>query len=178
MRNLLPEEYRKVVQQEYWLRIAVVALVLLFIVALIGIVLLVPSYFLSFSKKTSISEQAKLVEQSIALSEQEVSAEELADARERLELLSTDRNGSSIIRLLTTIMMLKPPDVALSDISYEHGGEIQTVTLSGRALRRGDLVTFKEALDRNDSFLHVTLPVSNLAQSADIRFTLSFDVAP
>lgn len=176
MRNLLPKNYRRRVKNEYLLRVVVIALALILTASVIGAALLIPSYFLSRSKKNAILEQAELIERSIARSEGEVSFEMLRKTRDRLTFLSRDRERTTIIALIKTIIEEEPSGIVLSDISYSREGEGATIAVSGSAKRRDDLISFRSALNRNDQFLSVTLPVSDLARSSDIRFTITFKV--
>jgi len=173
MRNLLPEEHRKRIRNEYHIRATIIALILLLIVALVGMALLIPSYFLSQSKKNSVREQAVLIERSIELTESRTSFALLRETQSRLKLLSQAQGQVSSIEILTEILSEKGSGIRLSDITIDGVSPSATVSLSGSADRRDDLLSLKEALERNDRFSSISLPISDLAKSTDIHFTLT-----
>lgn len=173
MRNLLPAAYRKKVTIEYRLRVAVVVFSLILIIAVVGIALLTPSYFLSRSKRDSASEQKAFIERSIEFRESEISAELLRKTRDRLVLLADDGNRMSFTEIIEKLIRDKGIGVAISGISHVRLGGTGTLTITGEALQRDSLLAFKKALDREASFSSVSLPISDLAKSRDIEFTLT-----
>ena len=173
MRNLLPAEHRTRVIVEYRLRVVVVVLSLTLIVVIVGIVLLIPSYFLSRSKKDSVSEQTAFIERSIEFRESEISAELLRKTRDQLLLLADSDKRVLLTSIIKNVTEGKGIGVTISAISHFREGEIGTLTITGKALRRDNLLAFKDALDRNSHFSSVSLPISDLAKSRDIKFTLT-----
>ena len=173
MRNLLPAEHRKRVTVEYRLRVAVVVLSLTLVVIIVGIVLLIPSYFLSRSKKDPASEQSALIARSIEFRESEASVELLKKARDRLLLLADSNKQMSLTSIIRTLTEEKGIGVTIGAFSYAQEDKIGTLTIVGKALRRDNLLAFKEALDQSSYFSSVSLPISDLAKSRDIEFTLT-----
>ncbi|MCX6763310.1 MAG: hypothetical protein NTZ97_01060 [Candidatus Moranbacteria bacterium] len=53
-----------------------------------------------------------------------------------------------------------------------------TVTVSGQASTRDDLVAFKERLDKEDCLAEVNLPLSNLVAKENLDFQIIFQIKP
>jgi len=173
MRNLLPPQHRKQVVIEYRLRVISIVLVLVLIIVIIGAALLAPSYFLSRSKKDSANEQMALIERSIEFRQSEISAELLRKARDRLTLLADDNERALFTEIVKALVEEKNSGIAISGISHVRSSGIGTLTVTGEALRRDNLLAFKEALVKSQIFSSVSLPVSDLARSSNIEFTLT-----
>jgi Tfp pilus assembly protein PilN len=65
-----------------------------------------------------------------------------------------------------------PIDVALVSVSTKD----YKIFLTGKAKNRDILVAFKENLEKNDCFLDVNLPLSNLVVKEDLAFQLDFNI--
>jgi len=173
MRNLLLPKDKKILYQEYLLRLAVVALAFLFSTLIAGIVFLSPSYFLSQAKEKVINDQAEVAKASIAAREQEASSFVLVEARQKLELLATYKTQPHITEIFKAVVKGKPEGIQVIGLLYrergEQGGE---VVLRGVASRREILLSFKKALEEEPLFTAVILPISDLAPDQDIEFTI------
>ena len=173
MRNLLLEQDKKKIRREYFLRIAFVSLVFVFFSVIFGNVFLLPSYFLSNTKKRALEEQRTIIEQSIAVHEQDASIAVLVEADDKLSLLAPSK-GSSLFALIEQVVHALPPGVSVEEFVYgtyaERDNELH---LSGVADTREDLRAFQNALRGKPLFTSVVLPVSNLAADKNISFSLT-----
>jgi len=176
MRNLLLEKDKKKIRQEYAIRLAAVALLFAFVAVLLGSIFLLPSFFLSNAKKQAMEERRDIIEQSIAVREQEASLTTLTDANEKLLLLSPPSDTVSLLELLTVVVEAQPSGISIREFFYtarnsdDGNNELR---LSGVAERRENLLAFQNALRKKPIFSSVTLPVSNLAADQNISFSLN-----
>jgi Tfp pilus assembly protein PilN len=174
MRNLLLEQDKKNIHREYLFRLGVVYFLFLFTTVVIGAVFLLPSYFLSETKEASVRERTSIIEQSIAIREQEARSGLLVETKQRLELLSFKRSNSAVTGTIQTIVTHKPAGVSISQFLYTKQREGQsTLTIEGFAKQREDLLAFRKALEQEREFQNVELPISNLAADRDVKFTIT-----
>ena len=173
MINLLLLEEKKKIHRDYAFRLFSVVLNAISVSALIGIVTLFPSYFISDLEKRAAVDQAELVRETNDDGEENV-ALVLKEAQQKLEILSPEYEKVSIRTIFDTTIGYKPSTVALTGIIYQKDdkGNIK-ITISGVADRRDDLLMFSQGLKKDALFDDVELPVSNLAKDRNIKFTLT-----
>jgi len=70
MANLLPQKERGRLELEYRLRLLIVSLLFLMVTFTVGVIFLLPSYFISKSKEESIMRQSDLLKKTITLREE------------------------------------------------------------------------------------------------------------
>lgn len=173
MINLLPLEEKKKIHRDYVLRLFTVVLNIISASALIGIVTLFPSYFISDLEKRAAVDQAELVRETNDDGEENV-ALVLKEAQQKLEILSPEYEKVSIRTIFDTTISYKPSTVALTGLIYQKDdkGNIKII-INGVADRRDDLLMFSQDLKKDALFDDVELPVSNLAKDRNIKFTLT-----
>lgn len=176
MRNLLPFANRKKVKREYRLRLITLTLFMAASVVAIGSISILPTLFLSQSKKLSIENQAEFVERSIAHREAEVSLETLRDSRSRLALLATEDEQTTLTETIEVLCQCETtPLVDIDGFFYETFGGIAKINVTGVASTRDALLSYKGRLERSEIFSSVELPISNLARDRDIEFTITVE---
>lgn len=175
MTNLLPPLERKKIVRMYRMRAASAGLVIIGVSFLVGAVLLLPSLFLTESRKGSIEEQAKVIEDSI--STRSVMDFESAIDLTRKKLLALPKENIFPSMLIEEILKEKPRSVSLSEFSFQRTGEQEgTLSIEGVAASRDTLVAFNNALEKNEYFIDVSLPISDLAANRDIQFSMTMRV--
>lgn len=175
--NLLPEEKKHEIERStrghflLWQLCLLLFLEFFFFVTLIGIY-----FILDFQVKSIAASQASLPE---------TAASQQADLRryedkfrgtnEAVDVvgkyLATHFQYGELFRLLERI---QPEGVALREIV----GKEYTVTLSGQAKARSDLLDFESGLKSSECVSRVNVPLSNLFSQTDIDFQLDFDMKP
>ena len=170
MRNLLSQKDKKILRNEYKLRVVIVLLMFLFFTILAGGVELIPSYFVSESKERAIKKHSDIIKESVAKKEQEVSRTVLFETKEKLKLLSFNEEDISMRTIFEVIIDNKPSEVRINAIFYD---KKQTeILITGEADAREPLLGFKKLLEREILFTDVLLPISNLASDRDIKFSI------
>lgn len=174
MINLLPVEEKKKIRRDYVFRLLTVALGVVSLSAIIGIVTLFPSYFISDFQKRAAIEEAERTRKTGGEGDQENIASLLKEAQLKLKILSPEREKVFLRTVFDTAIGYKPNTVALTGMVYQEGSEGElTFIINGVADNREDLLVFSQDLKRDTLFDDVELPVSNLAKDRNINFTLT-----
>lgn len=176
--NLLPEEKKDAIQSRLRSRFLLWQLFLVFVLEVFYLSMLVSIYLiLDFQLKslqdiernallTSRSEERRLAEYEKKF--QETNAQVEAIRR-------VDRSHlyfSNIFELLDT---LTPPHISIRQIKTTE----YSVSLSGRAAKREDLLLFDKQLKASEACItDVNIPVSNLFSQEDIDFQIDFSIRP
>ena len=178
MINLLPESERKAVRREYLFRLSLVALLLSSFCFLAGGAALLPSYVLSQAKKRSLEGQAAVAQRSAQLTTSAGADKELSTLREQLSFLSSNLRMGVPTQMLFRVLEEAGEHIALSRFSFaESPNDGVTLTLSGTAESRESLVAVSQALKKDPRFAQTNLPVSNLAKSTSVPFTMTIIIS-
>jgi hypothetical protein len=82
-------------------------------------------------------------------------------------------NGSLLPHdVLNPIYEIKPEGVRIDQ--YDIDLDLGTVVLNGVALTRTDLINFKKAIEQDENFVQVSLPISSFEVESNLNFELSF----
>jgi hypothetical protein len=171
MRFLLETDER-VVKKEYWIRLVTILFFLLGLCALIGSVLLLPSYFLTFTKQ-KILERTIGSLHTVEIQEYEVLGEVLVATQQKLSMMA-ESSGEEVSQVVADIILYKPAGISISAFMFEHHDRAR-LSINGIAVDRESLLAFKETLEGQEMFTSVELPVSNLAKDRDIDFSIAVE---
>ena len=176
MINLIPNEEKKIMAKDFYLRLMIVSFVMLSIAFLIASIVILPAYFLSSAEKNFIDAKLKAQENEVIPLPDKNTLDIVQDLEGKLNLVenikSSDLNFSQ--RIVNEIILKKLPDIRITEIFYQNDpqkGEL--INISGRAPSREILLAFRRALEDSTAFLKVNLPISNFVKGSDIRFNLS-----
>ena len=174
MINLLPVGEKKKIHRDYVFRLLTVVLGVVSLSAVIGIVTLFPSYFISDFQKRAAIEEVERTRKTSGESDKENIASLLKEAQLKLKILSSERKKVFLRTVFDTAIGYKPNTVVLTGMVYQEGSEGKlTFIINGVADNREDLLVFSQNLKRDALFDNVELPVSNLAKDRNINFTLT-----
>lgn len=172
MINLIPPPAKVAVKREYFARVGVVWLIIWSVAIMIGGVTLLPTYVLINSQVQVYSATAA------AASEKVASYQDIADALVRTSnqarLIVETARLEPLSHHIATITSEADPDITL--LGYRLGRTDTGFTpliVTGVAQDRQSLATFREKLLQNERIITVDLPIANLAQDRDIKFTLT-----
>lgn len=176
MINLLPIKEKKRVEKLYVVRFLTVIFVVLSVVALVGYILLIPSYFLTAAKEDLVQKERLILEASQEYVEFESLRDTVRIVNERLNVM--DRSGELILheQLLTKLLLLKTKDITFNSIAYARSGDSQEVELRGAARDRASLVAFIQILEKEEDLDVVEAPVSNYVVSEDLSYVLKLEL--
>lgn len=176
--NLLPEEKKDAIQSRLRSRFLLWQLFLVFVLEVFYLSMLVSIYFiLDFQLKSLQS-----IEQNVALSsyseEKRLSEYEkkFQDTNTKVGVVAEmERSHLYFSNIFVLLDTLTPPNISISQMKTTE----YAVSLSGRAVRREDLLLFDQQLKESEECIsNVNIPVSNLFSQKDIDFQLDFSVKP
>lgn len=172
--NLLPEERVRSLRRVYFLRLAVVAVLLLSGVTVVHGVLLLPSYLYLRNQVAERAATLATLSSSLAGSEEkEISARvaSLSEDAEHLARLSSVPKASAAIK---AVAALPRSGIRLTGFSFspKEGGEA-AMSVSGVATTRETLRKFEQSLADAPYVTSTDLPISAYAKERDIPFTIS-----
>jgi hypothetical protein len=178
--NLLPEARQRALAREYYMRISVVALLLVTSLALVSMVLLVPMSILLANTAREKEAHLAALQSELALSEESALALRLQVLSDEMAKLSALANAPSASETIRSVLFVPHLGVKLSGFSYAPalGKSPGNVELNGVAATRDELRTYQLALARAPSVRGVNLPVSAFAKDSDIPFTIDLTLAP
>ena len=178
--TLLPEKETKALKREYRTRLFVVLLFFVSCGVFMGIMSLVPAYILSYTQEKRALEDLRVMEKGRQDRGADTILKELASSTEITNRLKANEDSVVFGDIISRIIIHKPGQVSLTSFQIlkvpAEGAPPSRVEviLQGKALTREALVVFKKQLESNPLISGVNLPLSDLAKSKDILFTVKF----
>lgn len=174
MFKLLPTQEKKKLEKEYRIRLCIVAFSFIFFIELIGAISLLPAFFLSTVKEKEVITEQLIVSKVTEDEKDEKFDEEIKKVREQIQQLKIDEKEIAIAHVLNTVNKNKPTGVRLTSFNLVRNvGEESELRIIGIAQNRDSLVSFRDTLENESLFSGVELPISDLAKSKDISFSLN-----
>lgn len=100
-----------------------------------------------------------------------------AEVNERANLLKESLSaGSAPLEVFAASLAAIPAGVSLNAVNLD--GQAHTLTLTGTAANRGDVVTFTAALEDETGVVRVEAPLSSLAPRTNVPFTVLVTLTP
>lgn len=178
MANLLSTTERNALRNERFKRLGVCALIAVLLTIVMGSVLLVPAYVSATSREHVTQARLDAINKLIELKQGTASDTAIRDTQERLEALADILDQKSPSGLLLETTQAMPSGITIWQYTYSVTGEKISISISGRAANRDALLSFGDMLRTSGLFLAVDIPISTLARSEDIAFTLAMELAP
>lgn len=178
MFNLLSQNQKNIVKQDYLARRTVVVLLFVLVCTVIIFVGLLPSYILSFYKERTASSfagsSANVSEATKTLQDMNKA---LTDTSSQISLLQKNLPKISPYDLLALVVKDKTANIKITSISFS-GGQNGTAQFSvgGIAKDRQSLLDFEKNLQNESKFSSVDLPVSGFSQDSNINFSVNLGV--
>lgn len=174
MPNLLPEDEKKKLFNDYRAKIISASLAALFLIIIIALILLAPSYYLSLSKLEDEKNNLATLEESLSYRESRNTEEELKKTEDMIAAISTYLSKASSERDFGASLSAAPNGVAILSLSWRAVSEQESeITISGLAENRESLLAFSKNLENVKGFLKVDLPISNLAKETQAPFVIT-----
>ncbi len=178
MFNVLPENIKQKIKSEYKLRRATVVFSLILALEISSLVLLFPSWLVSFYKeKDALAEQSAIISSSLAMSTQGV-ASKITETNTTLYTIDGLLSYPRLYPIVSTVISKKNSGIHLTQFSFTPtSATAASITLSGIASDRQTLVSFGKSLSDSGYFDTVDLPVSNLAADTNIDFSINLAIS-
>ncbi len=172
--SFLPTSEQKALKKKYRIHATVVALFLLSVIGVIGIGALFPAYIeVSFEEKGQAAMLNDATSNQANQNSLDMTYELRADAALAQELSGSSlkkRPSDLIAEIISARASVKISSIAISSIS----SSTAVMVVQGIAPTREALVSYKNRLEGLTIGNKVELPISELAKSKDIRFSLRF----
>lgn len=182
MLKLLTEEYRHKVEHEYFIRRIIVALSALILVLVIGMVGVLPSYMLSNIRQSEALSQTKVANSAGLRGDETMLKEWLSETNKRLKTVSPSLDTDRPSNFVDEVLKQQVESIHITNFSWTRAqlgkekGDI-LLSITGLALDRQSLITFREHMNASERFSNVVLPISDLAKDKDIVFQIKFSLA-
>lgn len=174
--NLLPPEEKKRIRRIYRFRLGIVILSLTFVLLSIISTFLLPSLFLIGVKEERLMEglSARKDETTPGMNKD---VEALVQETKRQMDIFFEGDGREASEAIRTVLAKSGDSVTLLGFFfqkvYKEGTDEDKLVLRGEALTRNSLISFADRLKASALFESVNLPVSDLAQSSGITFSIT-----
>lgn len=176
MINLIPNEEKKKMSSNFYLRLVTVIFVMLGVCFIIASVSILPAYLLSSMEKNF--NDAKLVSQEselISLPDQNIITV-VRDLKSKLSLI--EKNEKNIFsfskKTINEVVLNKTSNIKITRIYYQNDPqEGEKISINGVASSRETLISFRRALENDTAFSKVDLPISNFVKGSNIKFYLN-----
>ena len=174
MINLLPPIEKERIKREYRRRIFVIYALLISGAFVIGLILLLPSYFIVDILEESAETEFLILKNSEESTEREKINDELRITKERLATITEEKTRIDLYEVIEKIANFTNNTIKITSISYTRGTDENdsTLLLGGLAATRGDLLLMTNTLKDDELFNEVILPVSSLAEDENIKFNI------
>jgi Tfp pilus assembly protein PilN len=175
--NLLPQQQKREIRIEFWLRAATVGLVCVAVTGAVGLAIQAPSYFLAVAKERSAQQQLAALERRDETGGVGIS-ETLRITKQKLEALE-QQSTTTWSGVAETMLTQKPAGVSIRELSFAReapqgqDAQVSRVNVSGVAADRRTLRSFVDELRAIEQFGEVTLPVRDLASDANLEFSIT-----
>lgn len=178
MLHLLTDEHREKIVTEYRKRVAIVSLLGVFLVCVICAIFVLPTFFISHGKYSTVLVEQKVLDSELATKEEEGSSESIKNivlSIEALRIFDKTKTPSSI---LNGVVSARPAGVQVRSLVFTPGEDLaMTIDLAGRADTRKSLVQFDQKLKANPLFEEVIIPLGNFAKEKNIDFSIKIIVS-
>ncbi len=172
MANLLPLKERKHFEREYLLRLVILVLLFFLLSTIFGVILLLPSYFVSSLKEETITRQSELLDKAIESRGQNTSVASFTATKNKIQQLTEVQKQVPQTELIHTVVKNLSPQVTVDAFYYTNGSASQ-LRITGRSDSRVGLIEFADRLRAESLFNSVDLPVSSLARDSNIVFSIT-----
>ena len=183
MVNLLPTSERTKLRHEYLIRCSIVGLILFNTVAIVALVMLVPSYLIVQDRLGETKNELTQLRGTTKATTTGQYSSQLKTANRYMKALRPYPDHVPLYTLIQKITSVFSDDVAVTGINYKRSfltedntkKENMTIVLSGKADTRETLVSLEQTLKNLEFIDNVSLPISSLAQKRDVPFSVTLE---
>jgi Tfp pilus assembly protein PilN len=171
--NLLPIDRLRALRQIYFLRLAVVSLVLGAGVIVVHGVLLMPSYLYLDSQVEERTTALAGIEAQLERSEEKQVSARIASLTADATYLARLADLPKASTAVSAVTELPRPGIQLTGFSFAPAEGGATMTVSGVATTREALRAYERVLSGQTYITSATLPISAYAKDSNITFTIT-----
>ncbi|KKT42135.1 MAG: hypothetical protein UW30_C0002G0046 [Candidatus Giovannonibacteria bacterium GW2011_GWA2_44_13b] len=179
--SLLTENYQKIVRREKILRVSAYFIFLLCFVGIMGLVFMVPSYFLLVFSKDDYLRRLHVEEEVLARKELGKLEGRISKVNGKIEdYEQNEMKRRAISDLLVKLFRLTPsPEIKIFNLNLKRAktGEF-LLAVQGNAGRREDFLKYVAALETSPDFSGVISPITNLLSESNLEFNIELKIKP
>lgn len=165
--NLLPSKWVKHYQNKR-LKLQTWSLLLITTLIIIGCFLATLSVYLFLSRQIKILEEAQVDQANSAPEEITAQINNINGiSNKTFKIISSSQSTQAVV---DKINGLKPQGITISN--YQLDFDTGRIVLKGQSVHREILIKFKQALETDEDFGQISMPISNLEQETDLEFEL------
>ena len=165
--NLLPQEEKKVISLEQWLRIVRFFGIATIAILIIGTILLAPAYLPLYFQNNELKRSLSIQQEAT----KKINADQLSKDATRIKAivfsLRQTKNHPSNVLPLFDLFTAPQAGIVVTAFSIDKNGNI---SLSGTAATRNDLLMLEERLRNSSRFTDITSPIDLLVPPTNIHF--------
>ncbi|HEY5588925.1 MAG TPA: pilus assembly protein PilM [Candidatus Paceibacterota bacterium] len=172
--NILPDNQKKLIQKEYWMRFIIVLLNMIIVGGILATILLFPPYFLTKSKENLVESNLEAFnKENTDLASNNID-KIIKDINVQLEILNKNEVPYQINeKVINNILSNRTNGITFSQILFNKNQATSSVLeIHGIAVDRDSLRNFKTTLDNDPSFSKVDLPISDFLEKSNLIFTI------
>lgn len=159
------------------MRLIIVICWLIVFVSLIGITLLIPSYFTAIGKFNSIKSDNQQKENSIKSLNEQNFKDKIKKVDSGLSALKLSVNILSPREAYEKILNSLPVGVSVDRYTYNLiDNDNASISIDGSAEDRDKLVELQNQMKLNKEFTGINIPITNFAKKKDLVFSLKFNL--
>lgn len=179
MINLVPNNEKKIMKKDFYLRLIVMFFFMFGFCILITSILLVPSYYVSSLKKRNALDNLEYLRSFSLPSLAQDSMNDIQELNAKLALFEKAQKEKFFVsfNVLDLVLLKKIPGIKITQMSFNtdiQGGK--SLDLKGVSNTREDLLIFKKNLEDNGVFSSVNLPISNFVKTSNIQFSINLSL--
>lgn len=177
--NLLPQEDQIKIKSQYTQKIFVFFLVMVFLLSLINIILIIPSYLFIKIKNDSLKNELETINKKPVFLRYKDVENSLVKFNEKIEFLNTNSGKtlkvSSVLKQI--VYGLENGGVSIDSMAFDKSApekeKIDKIRLTGNADTRANFLQFIKNLKENNNFSEIESPASNILKNSDVSYTIT-----
>ncbi len=180
--TLLPENEMKVLKREYRMRLFIFILFFISLAITIGIFSLAPAFILSYSEEKDALLRIETIREGRKNKEIDKIVKDLGLINEYIKKINSNTNKIVYSEIIPQIINDKNSDVYINSFQFTDNETANSASstiliIQGRANTRDALIRFKTKLEQNPIITKVELPVSDLAKSREINYSIRLSLS-
>ena len=176
MINLIPKEEKKKIATAFYYKIAILFFLMVDFSILLACVSLIPSYFISKSKVSSINTKLENLKSLPLPSSDKKSLATIKDVNNKLNLIESSEKNKFLVseKIINAVLLRKIPNIKITQLNFtDNDASGDKINITGIAPSREVLLLFRKTLEDSPAFKSVDLPISNFVKGSNIQFFLT-----
>lgn len=175
MINLIPNEEKKKIRKDFYMRVVIVSFFVLGLSILVSNIMLIPALFYASLEKKLAQNHFDQNQNKLSLDLGENNKAIIENLENKINIVKKAKENNFLVseKVINVLLNKKTEGIKINQISFtsdEAKGKI--ININGQALSREKLLFFKKNLEKDGNFKNIDLPISNFIKSTDIEFSL------